>query len=66
MMALMAISCNLLIGYSERRKGEMLLFVLPLIISAGFFLIADLDSPRGGVIRVQPQNLLATSQSLKP
>jgi hypothetical protein len=66
MMALMAISCNLLIGYSERRKGELLLFVLPFVISAGFFLIADLDSPRGGVIRVHPQNLLAALQSIKP
>jgi hypothetical protein len=66
MMALMAMSCNLPVGYSERRKGESLLFVLPFIISVGFFLIADLDSPRGGVIRVQPQNLLATLQSIKP
>jgi hypothetical protein len=66
MMALMAISCNLLIGYSERRKGELLLFILPFVISVAFFLIADLDSPRGGVIRVHPQNLLAASQSMKP
>jgi hypothetical protein len=66
MMALMAISCNLLIGYSERRKGDLLLFVLPFVISAAFFLIADLDSPRGGVIRVHPQNLVAASQSMKP
>jgi hypothetical protein len=65
MMALMAISCNLLVGYSERRKGELLLFILPFVISVAFFLIADLDSPRGGVIRVHPQNLLATSQSMK-
>lgn len=66
MMALMAVSCNLLIGYSERRKGASLLFILPLVISAAFFLIADLDSPSGGAIRVHPQNLLAASQSMKP
>ena len=30
-----------------------------------FFLIADIDSPRGGVIRVQPQNLISLSQSLQ-
>jgi hypothetical protein len=65
MMALMAISCNLLVGYSEQRKGELLLFILPFVISIAFFLIADLDSPRGGVIRVHPQNLLAASQSMK-
>lgn len=66
MMALMAISCNVLIGYSERRKGQSLLFILPFVISVAFFLIADLDSPRGGAIRVHPQNLLAAAQSMKP
>jgi hypothetical protein len=64
MMGLMAISCNLLVGYRERRSGELFLFVLPLIISMAFFLIADLDSPRGGIIHVRPQNLLAVLQSL--
>jgi len=66
MMALMAVSCNLLVGYSERRKGELLLFVLPFVIAVAFFLIADLDSPRGGAIRVHPQNLLAAARSMKP
>ncbi|MGY3237523.1 protein-S-isoprenylcysteine O-methyltransferase Ste14 [Bradyrhizobium sp. USDA 4448] len=66
MMALMALSCNVLIGYSERRKGQTLLFILPFVISVAFFLIADLDSPRGGAIRVHPQNLLAAAQSMKP
>jgi hypothetical protein len=66
LMALMAISCNLLVGYGERRKGSLILFVLPTIMSIAFFLIADLDSPRGGTIRVHPQNLRATMQSLPP
>jgi len=35
-------------------------------VAFSFFLIADLDSPRGGVIRVLPQNLIALSQSIKP
>jgi hypothetical protein len=39
--------------------------VLPLLVSISFFLIADIDSPRGGLIRVQPQNLLSFAQSLK-
>lgn len=65
MLALMAISSNLLIGYSERRKGEHFLFVLPVVVSLAFFVIADLDSPRGGVIRVSPQNLIAASQSMR-
>jgi hypothetical protein len=66
MMGLMAISCNLLVGYSERRKGGLLLFHPPVRHFHRVFLIADLDSPRGGVIRVQLQNLVAASQPMKP
>lgn len=64
LMGLIAIFCNILVGYGESRRGIRLLFVLPLIVSISFMLIADIDSPRGGVIRVLPLNLLALSQSL--
>ena len=39
--------------------------ILPLAVSLSFFLIADIDSPRAGVIRVRPQNLYALQQSLQ-
>jgi hypothetical protein len=39
--------------------------VLPLATSVSFFLIADIDSPRGGVIRVQPENLISLSHTLR-
>jgi len=65
LMGLIAISCNLLFGYGERRRSALAL-VLPLIISIAFFLIADIDSPRAGVIRVLPQNLIALSQTMTP
>jgi hypothetical protein len=64
LMGLMAIFCNFLVGYSERRKGGLIVFILPIVVSVSFFLIADLDSPRGGAIRVYPQNLLVTQQSM--
>jgi hypothetical protein len=35
-------------------------------VSISFFLIADIDSPRGGVIRVAPQNLVSLAQNLPP
>ncbi len=57
------IGCNLLIGYGAHRKS-FLFIVVPLAVSASFFLVADIDSPRGGVIRVQPQNLMSLSQTL--
>jgi hypothetical protein len=34
------------------------------VLSIAFFLVADIDSPRGGLVRVQPQNLLSLQQSL--
>jgi hypothetical protein len=66
LMAVIAICCNLLIGYGARRaeKEGVLLMVLPLLVSISFFLIADIDSPRGGVIRVKPQNLHSLRDSL--
>jgi hypothetical protein len=38
---------------------------LPLVISISFFLIANIDSPRGGFIRVQPENLMSVAESLR-
>jgi hypothetical protein len=66
LMVTIATCCNLLIGYVTRRREAkaILLLVLPLIVSISFFLIADIDSPRGGIVRVRPQNLASLSQSL--
>ncbi|HEX4772960.1 MAG TPA: hypothetical protein VH351_19150 [Bryobacteraceae bacterium] len=66
LMAAIAICCNLLVGYgSHRTKVQGPLFlVLPLLLSISLLLIADIDSPRGGLIRVTPQNLLSLADSL--
>jgi hypothetical protein len=64
LMAALAICCSLLIGYGSHRKGVLLFAVLPFLVSIAFFLIADIDSPRRGVIHVAPQNLISLSQSL--
>jgi hypothetical protein len=65
-MMTIAIFCNLLIGYGARQGGARtaLLLVLPLVISISFMLIADIDSPRGGVVRVRAQNPTSLSRSL--
>jgi hypothetical protein len=67
LMGLIAICCNLLLGYGARNKngGGNLLLVLPLVVSIAFLLIADIDSPRGGLIHVSPRNLLSLSESLR-
>jgi hypothetical protein len=64
LMAVIAIFCNLIIGYGARRTCGLLLLVLPLAVSISFLLIADIDSPLGGVIRVHPQNLSILAQTL--
>jgi hypothetical protein len=64
LMALIAVAANLILGYGERQTDSILLLVLPIVISIAVFLIADIDSPREGIIRVPPQNLIALSQSL--
>ena len=66
-MGVIAICCNLLVGYGARRAEaeRVLMLVLPLVVSISFFLIADIDSPRSGVILVQPQNLVSLAQSLR-
>jgi hypothetical protein len=66
LMMAIAVGCSLLIGYGGRGGRVRLLLVLPLLVSVAFFLIADIDSPRRGAIRVVPQNLISLSQSLKP
>jgi hypothetical protein len=65
LMTAIALCCNLLIGFSIRRtKTESVVFlVMTVVVSISFFLIADIDSPRAGIIRVRPQNLVSLSQS---
>jgi hypothetical protein len=64
LLLVIAMGCNLMIGYGAHRTSTLFI-VLPLAISLSFFLIADIDSPRGGLIRVQPQNLVRLSQTLQ-
>jgi hypothetical protein len=65
MLLLIAFAGNLLLGLSEKRERTAILFILPVVISVPFFLIADVDSPRGDLIRVVPVNLIAQVQLMK-
>ena len=66
LMGAIAICSNLLVGYGVRsaESGRPPPLVVPLVVAISFMLIADIDSPRGGVIRVSPENLLNLSASL--
>jgi hypothetical protein len=67
LMALLAICANFLVGLGATgtQAPLRLTIVFPLTIAAAFFLIADIDAPRGGAIRVAPMNLQALIESLR-
>ena len=64
LMVALAVCCCALIGYSGHRKGGILFSILPVVVGVAFFLIADIDAPRHGIIKVSPQNLISLSDSL--
>jgi hypothetical protein len=66
LMLAIATACNVLVGYSARspKSPGIPRLALPAIIATSFYLIADIDSPRGGVIRVVPQNLEVLVESM--
>jgi len=64
LMAVIAIWCNLLLGYGARRFSRGLFLVVPFAVAVSFYLIADIDSPRRGSVSVRPINLISLSQTL--
>ena len=64
LLVTISVFCNLLIGYGVRLKSELLFLILPVVLSVSLFLIADIDSPRRGVIHIRAQNLETLAQSL--
>jgi hypothetical protein len=53
------------LGAPKPQGSAPILVILPVVLSLAFFLIADIDSPRGGAIRVRPQNLEILAESLR-
>lgn len=65
LMIAIAIYANLLMGLgAQGSSSDGLLLVLPLLVSLSFLLVADIDSPRGGLVRVHPINLASLSKSV--
>jgi hypothetical protein len=67
LMAFIAVCATFLVGYGSKntRSERGLLMVLPVIVTVAFVLIADLESPRDGFIRVVPHNLLSLETSMR-
>jgi hypothetical protein len=67
LMAALALLANGLIGFGAPKTmpRTAVLTIMPAIISVAFFLIVDIDSPRGGFVHVEPHNLLELAESIR-
>jgi hypothetical protein len=66
LMYIIALLCCSMVGYRFGKiyRRRAMPWILPFLIAISFFLIADLDSPRRGIARVIPDNLLILADSL--
>ena len=66
LMGLIAVFCNAMFGYQTHHSATRapMLLILPLLVSVAFALIADIDSPRAGLIHIGAPNLQALALSL--
>ncbi|MES2219484.1 MAG: hypothetical protein V4587_00780 [Acidobacteriota bacterium] len=67
LMAIIAICSSLLLGFGGHhlRSRPLIFLVLPFVITTALYLIAEIDSPRNGLIHVTPENLVNISRSLQ-
>jgi len=65
LMLVIAFFSTLVQGYGTRTEtSRAVLLILPMTVSLSLALISDIDSPRGGLIRVAPQNIMSLATSL--
>src|SRR5271155_1571070 len=64
LLAGIGVGANVTLGFGARRFNSLLLLIVPLTVSVSLVLIADIDSPRGGVVQVPPLNLIRLAKSL--
>ena len=67
LMVVIAVLGNVMTGYAagvRRSRSLVAIMILPVIVSISFYLIADIDSPRAGMVLVVPQNLASLAGGL--
>ncbi len=65
LLMLVAAGCNFLIGFGAERLSPVTHAILPVTASLAFLLIADVEGPRNGLVRVQPVNLADTAAAMR-
>jgi len=65
LLVLMSLVCNLLVGLGAHGNRIGLHAILPAVLAVTLYFVADIESPRGGLILVHPVNLESTAASLR-
>jgi hypothetical protein len=65
LMAMIAMCCCTLMGFITFQARTAFLAILPVVVSIAFVLIAEIDTPRHGIVRVLPRNLISLAHSLR-
>jgi Protein of unknown function (DUF4239) len=65
LLSILSIMTTIVVGYGQRRRTALTTFVPVLTIAIAMSLIADLDSPTHGLIRVDQQSLQSLGADLK-
>ena len=65
LLVLVAAVCSFLIGFGAEKLSPMTLAILPSTVALAFVLIADVEGPRNGLVRVQPINLIDAAEAIR-
>jgi hypothetical protein len=60
-----AAGCNFLIGFGAERLSSATHAILPVTASLAILLIADVEGPHNGFVRVHPENLIDAAESMR-
>ena len=65
LLIVVAAVCNFLIGFGAERLSGATQAILPLTVALAFVLIADVEGPRNGLVKVHPVNLGDAAEAMR-
>jgi hypothetical protein len=67
LLVVIAILSSALVGFGvlATKPAPVMFLVFPLMVSLSFFMIAEFDSPRSGLVNIEPHNLVSLSASVR-
>ena len=65
LLIIVAADCNFLIGFGAEKLSSATHAILPIAASLAVLLIADVEGPSNGFVRVHPENLIDAAASMR-